>query len=194
MNKLTTTTSSAIITALKAVFSRHGLPEVVRSDNGPQYSSHEFARFADSYNFKHVTSSPLYPQSNGQAERAVQTVKNILKQSQDPFMGLLSYRSTPTPWCGLSPAELCMGRRIRTSVPQVTTQHEISSPTFEGTTRSSRANRRKTTTVDMEFVSALVFLTTQRFGSSQNRSHFLVPLQPQPVHHARMRSPRKPDC
>ena len=122
VNKLTTTTSSAIITALKAVFSRHGLPEVVRSDKGPQYSSHEFARFADSYNFKHVTSSPLYPQSNGQAERAVQTVKNILKQSQDPFMGLLSYRSTPMPWCGLSPAELCMGRRIRTSVPQVTTQ------------------------------------------------------------------------
>ena len=117
VNKLTTTTSSAIITALKAVFSRHGLPEVVRSDNGPQYSSHEFARFADTSNFKHVTSSSLYPQSNGQAERAVQTVKNILKQSQDPFMGLLSYRSTPMPWCGLNPAELCMGRRIRTSVP-----------------------------------------------------------------------------
>ena len=53
VNKLTTTTSSAVIR-------RFGLPEVVRSDNGPQYSSHEFAGFANSCDFKHVTSSPLY--------------------------------------------------------------------------------------------------------------------------------------
>ena len=35
VTKLASTTSSSIITALKAVFSRHGIPEVVRSDNGP---------------------------------------------------------------------------------------------------------------------------------------------------------------
>ena len=68
ITKLVSTTSSAVIAVLKAAFSRHGIPEVVRSDNGPQYSSQEFARFADSYTFKHVTSSPLFPQSNGEAE------------------------------------------------------------------------------------------------------------------------------
>ena len=117
--KMTSTTSAAVINALKAVFSRHGLPEVLRSDNGPQYASQEFAQFADSYNFKHITSSPLYPQSNGQAERTVQTVKGLLK-SEDPYMALLSYRATPLPWCGLSPAELSMGRKVRTTVPQIT--------------------------------------------------------------------------
>ena len=66
-----------------------------------------------------MTSSPSYPQSNGQAERTVQTVKGIIQKSTDPFMALLSYRSTPMPWCGLSPAELCMGSRIRSSVPQI---------------------------------------------------------------------------
>ena len=66
--KMSHTTSLAVISALKAVFSRHGLPEIVRSDNGPQYSSLEFSKFAESYNFKHVTSSPLYSQSNGLAE------------------------------------------------------------------------------------------------------------------------------
>ncbi len=118
VTKLTTTTSSAVIAGLKAAFSRHGIPEVVRSDNGPQYSSHEFAMFADSYGFKHVTSNPLFPQSNGQAERAVKTMKQLLEKSSDPFMALLSYRSTPLPWCGLSPAELSMGRKVRTNVPQ----------------------------------------------------------------------------
>ncbi len=74
--------------------------------------------FADSYGFKHVTSSPLFPQSNGQAERAVKTMKQLLERSSDPFMALLSYRSTPLPGCGLSPAELFMGRKVHTNVPQ----------------------------------------------------------------------------
>ena len=32
---------------------------------------------------------------------------------------MLSYRATPPPWCGLSPAELLMGRRIHTDIPQI---------------------------------------------------------------------------
>lgn len=120
VTRLATTTSTAVISALKAVFARHGIPEVVRSDNGPQYSSHEFAIFVDSYGFKHSTSSPHYPQSNGQAERMVQTVKRLMNNSSDLYMALLTYRATPLPWCGHSPAELCMGRQIRTTVPQPT--------------------------------------------------------------------------
>ena len=120
--RMTTTTSAAVITALKSMFSRFGIPEVLRSDNGPQYSSHKFATFAETYGFQLVTSSPRYPQSNGQAERTVQTVKNILKKSDNRYLALLSYRATPLPWCGLSAAELLMGRRIRTPLPQTDRQ------------------------------------------------------------------------
>ena len=120
--KMSTTTSSAVINALKSVFSRHGIPEVVRSDNGPQYASQDFTQFAESYGFQHSTSSPYYPQSNGQAERAVQSVKRLLIRSQDPFAALLGYRATPFPWCNLSPSQLSMGRRIRTTVPQISSQ------------------------------------------------------------------------
>ena len=120
--KMTTTTSAAVITALKSTFSRHGIPEVLRSNNSPQYASQEFAEFAESYGFKLITSSPRYPQSNGQAERTVQTVKKILKKSGDRYMALMSYRATPLPWCNLSPVELLMGRRIRTPLPQTDEQ------------------------------------------------------------------------
>ena len=117
--KLTSTTSQSVIVALKSTFGRHGIPEIVVSDNGPQYSSHEFSEFAKTYSFSHITSSPHYPQSNGHAERAVKTVKKLLTDADDPCLSLLAYRTTPLPWCGYSPSELLMGRRIRSDVPQV---------------------------------------------------------------------------
>ena len=76
--KLTSLTSEGVITHLKLIFARHGIPHTVVSDNGPQYSSSSFTTFADQYGFCHITSSPRYPQANREAERAVQTVKNLL--------------------------------------------------------------------------------------------------------------------
>ena len=120
--RLTSTTSAAVITSLKSIFARHGIPEILRSDNSPQYAAQEFSKFAKSYGFQHTTSSPRYPQSNGQTERTVKTVKQMLKQSEDPYLALLNYRATPSPWCKRSPAELLMGRRLRTHVPQLPEQ------------------------------------------------------------------------
>ena len=77
------TLSSTVIRHLKKVFARHGIPEQLLTDNGPQYSSRQFKNFADNWGFVHNTSSPLYPRSNGLAERTVQTVKNILKKAKE---------------------------------------------------------------------------------------------------------------
>ena len=120
--KLTSTTSVAIIRALKAIFSLHSIPSVLRSDYGPQFVSTEMKQFAESYSFMQITSSPKYPQSNELVERMVQTVKGLLNNSTDPYMALLSYRVTPLPWCKLSPAELLNGRKVRTDIPQASHQ------------------------------------------------------------------------
>ena len=69
------TSSQAVIEALETIFARHSIPDELRSDNGPHYHSDEFALFAKDWGFKHTTSSPRFPQSNGEAERAVRTVK-----------------------------------------------------------------------------------------------------------------------
>ena len=86
------------------------------SDNRPQFSSSEFAQFARDYKFNHITSSPHFPQANGKSERTVQKVKGLHKRSNDPYLALLAYRSTPLK-LGYSPTELLMGRTLRTTIP-----------------------------------------------------------------------------
>ncbi|XP_067945384.1 uncharacterized protein [Watersipora subatra] len=81
----------------------------------PQYSSEEFQKFAKAYEFTHVTSSPKYTRSKGAAERAVATVKSLLSKEKDPYIAILAYKASPQ--LGVySPAELLMGRMLKTTV------------------------------------------------------------------------------
>ncbi|UYV81392.1 hypothetical protein LAZ67_20001039, partial [Cordylochernes scorpioides] len=110
-------TANVVVRSCKSIFARYGTPETVVSDNGTQFgAAREFANFARQYGFTHVTSSPRFPQSNGMAEAGVKIAKLILKKNQDPSLGLLEYRSTPLE-NGYSPAELLMGRKLRTTLP-----------------------------------------------------------------------------
>ena len=83
-----------------------------------QFSSQEFKKFKDLYEFDHVTSSPTYPQSNSKAENAVQTAQRImLKASEarsDPYLGFLDFCNTTTEGLGTSPAQRLFGQRTKT--------------------------------------------------------------------------------
>ena len=119
--RINSTTSRAIIKELKEVFARFGVPDTLVTDNGPQFSSAEFAVFARTWMFEHKTSSPIYPQSNGKAENAVQMVKRLFTKCKasgvSEFQALLDWRNTPTEGIGTSPAQRLMGRRCKTLLP-----------------------------------------------------------------------------
>ena len=98
ITKLTNTSSNTVIQHTKSIFARHGIPATLRSYNGPQYSSDEFKTFSNEWGFKHVTSSPYYPQANGLAEKSVQVIKHLLDKAQsdgkDPYISPLELRNT----------------------------------------------------------------------------------------------------
>ena len=122
VERLYSTRASFIIMKMKGIMTRHGIPEQVFSDNGPQSSCAEFAQFANTWGFFHSTSSRRYPQSNGLEEKAGQTAKRIVIKAtasgRDHYIALLEYRTTPISDCGKSPAQLLlMSRRLRSILP-----------------------------------------------------------------------------
>ncbi|CAL1672635.1 unnamed protein product [Lasius platythorax] len=112
--------SCKVVNILKAIFARHGIPLIVISDGGPQFTSQIFKRFAREWEFTHILTSPTYAQSNGMAERNVQTAKNIfkkvLKEQKDIYLALLNYRNTPI-FENFSPSQILMSRKLRSTIP-----------------------------------------------------------------------------
>jgi len=128
-------TSKSVINHLKEIFSDYGLPQCVISDNGPQFSSREFAQFCADRGIEHKTSSPLHPAGNGQVERCVGTVKGMIKKCQecqsDWYLGLTTIRNTPIADGLPSPAELLQGRILRDSLPVETGKYKVRSYDLE---------------------------------------------------------------
>ena len=163
------TTSSACIAKLKDVFSRFGIPSELISDNGPQFVSSEFKLFVDKYCFNHITTSPHLPSANGEAERAVQTAKRILRQ-EDPWLALMIYRDTVISATGCSPSQLMLGRHIRTTLP-----------TLPSALKPSLPNPDKVRARDLQ--------TKLSYERQYNRRNGVIALSPlQPGNAVRMRT------
>ncbi|XP_071494907.1 uncharacterized protein [Diadema antillarum] len=114
-------TSERTIDTLRSVFARYGLPQIIVTDNGSQFTSAEFQEFVHMNGIKHKRSAPYHPSTNGQAERFVQTLKQSMRASRsdggsaqaklDRF--LLAYRNAAHSVTGESPASLFMKRQLR---------------------------------------------------------------------------------
>ena len=106
---------------------RTAVPDVLWSDGGPQFTSSKFANFLVNWGTSHITSSPYYPQSNGQAEAAVKSMKKLVSaawHAQGKSVNweklsrcLLQYGNTPCRKDGLSPAQKSFGHPVQDSLP-----------------------------------------------------------------------------
>ena len=122
--EMSSNTSAATIKELDKIFIDFGVPEVLLSDNGPQFGSAKFRVFADKLSLSHLASSPFYPESNGMSERSVQAVKSAFvkciedgRSLQDTLRAIWS---TPVGNSLPSPSVLLQSQNLPGSLPFVT--------------------------------------------------------------------------
>ena len=112
--------ANKVISLLKEMFSEHGIPKVLHSDNSPQYASAQFADFCISWGISHKTSSLHYPQSNGFAKACVKSAKHALQWTKysgaNPHLDLLALWAMPINSKLPSPAELLYQCQLRTTI------------------------------------------------------------------------------
>ena len=119
-------TTHSLTSALRDYFARTAVPDVLWSDGGPQFRSHQFAEFLQGWGVEHKMSSPRYPQSNGKAEATVKSMKKLIKRATkrsgviDQYQlarSLLQYRNTPSRKDNVSPAQKLYGHPVQDTLP-----------------------------------------------------------------------------
>jgi len=92
--------SETIIEYTKAHFAHYSIPEILITDNGPQFRAQQYEDFPRQWGLSHATSSPYHSQRNGKAELAVKIAKSMLekvtKDRTDINLAILSWRNAPT--------------------------------------------------------------------------------------------------
>ena len=112
-------TTEKTIEKLQSIFSTHGVPKQIVTDNDTSFTSEKFKQFITRNGIKQTFSAPYHPSTNGLIERAVPTFKQDLREMSQGTVRerliafLFKYRITPHSTTGIPPAELLMGRRLR---------------------------------------------------------------------------------
>ncbi|XP_052754801.1 uncharacterized protein K02A2.6-like [Galleria mellonella] len=118
---MSTITTTKLCNELDTSFTSFSLPQIIVSDNGPQFTSQQFQEYCKCNGIRHVKSSPYHPRTNSLAERLVRTLKTRMSASTCDELSskkrlenfLFTYRITPRTDTGKSPAEILLGRQLR---------------------------------------------------------------------------------
>ena len=186
MDELDDISTTTIINKTKAHFARFGVPCICHRENGPQFTSQEYAEFAAHYRFKHTTSSPYHSQRNGKAEAAVKVSESILKKSDDLQTALLNHRNTPP-----------KGRRTRTTLP--TPDHLLEPTTIHTDTvieeiKTTRSNSKtyydkSARNAMIQYTLANLFTHNPHLANMDNRGHMAASLSNATHDHTQSRRP-----
>ena len=121
--------SMDIIKAFNSIWATHGLPMLVKTDNGRQFISEQTTTYFQEMGIQQVNSTPLNPSENGEVERQNRTILKTIKiakaqnldwhEELDKF--LLIFRTTPHSSTGFTPSNLMFNREMRTKLPEMRT-------------------------------------------------------------------------
>ena len=129
------TSATAIIPKLDWIFATHGIPAVLRSDNGPSFTSHEIKKYVEENGIEHQRITPLWPQANSEAESFMKPLTKAIRSAHAEgkqwikhlYKFLLNYRTTPHTTTKYAPATLPFNREVRNKLPQLTPEEHSTS-------------------------------------------------------------------
>lgn len=116
------TTAERAIKLFKGMFCTHGNPVSVTTDNGPQFRSELFNEYLAKNGIEHHSTTPLWPQANGEVERQNRSLMKRIRIAQAEHrnwkeeLQTYLYRPTPHSITGVGHAELLFGRKIRSKI------------------------------------------------------------------------------
>ncbi len=76
---LRSTSAKAVIPHLDSIFARQGIPEVVRTDNGPAFNRESVQMFATQLCFTHRRITSEWRRANGEVERLTKTLEKAIR-------------------------------------------------------------------------------------------------------------------
>ena len=76
------TTAEVLTPILTKIFSTHGLPLTITTDNGPQFISHHFRNYCKENGIEHRKITPIRPQANGEIERQNRSLLKRMRIAQ----------------------------------------------------------------------------------------------------------------
>jgi transposase InsO family protein len=120
--------ASELLQACRAFFQFTGCPRQFWSDQGGAFDSQAFRMFAQSIGMRVCYSSAEYPQSNGAAESAVKILKRLRQVSaseNELFRALLYLQNSAKRRHIASPAQIFLGRSLRTPLTANGTQYTV---------------------------------------------------------------------
>lgn len=140
---------------LEAIISIHGIPKTIVSDQGPQFTSVEWADVMRKYGIKHNFTNPYHPQSNGMDERLNGTLVKILKScvAEKPNdwdkqlkWALFTYNTTFHESLRMTPYEVMFGVKPRTPLnlqPNNPLEHNEARRLIRETVEANTAEARR---------------------------------------------------
>ena len=124
---VTSTSAAATIPKLDCIFARQGLPQSIKTDNGPPFNSEQFRSYLLNMGVRHQRVTPYWPEANGEAERFMASLNKTMKTAQTEGTDwtvalnnfLRCYRSAPHTSTGVAPYTALYNRTMRTKLPEL---------------------------------------------------------------------------
>ncbi|GFO27049.1 transposon ty3-g Gag-Pol polyprotein [Plakobranchus ocellatus] len=125
VDTIKSTSARAVIPRFDKIFAEFGIPDELKTDNGPPFNGIDFKTYLEHKGIKHRKITPRWPQANAETERFMRTIKKTIKAAQvehknwkqEMFKFLLAYRTTKHSSTGLAPANVLFNRVVKNKLP-----------------------------------------------------------------------------